>query len=397
MTTPLAGITVLDFGQIFQGPYATFLMAKAGANVIKIEPPGGEPLRRRVIATGGDTTFPMAMLNANKRAVTLNLKSDAGKDLLKQMVARADVLLENFSPGTLDGLGVGYNVLQPINPRLVYATGTGFGISGPDRDNLAMDFTIQAASGIMSVTGDPDGPPMKAGPTLVDFMGGIHLYGGVISALLQRTVTGQGQLVEVAMQETVYPTLASSYDYHVRTGKVPPRAGNRQAGLGSAPYNAFQTRDGWVAVHVVTEGHWQNLLRAMGRDDLLDDPRFATNPARVENIDATEALVTAWTIGMAKAEVVAAAKRYKIPVAAVRNAVEVMNDPHMHERGMLQRIDHPSLGSIIVPNSPLRLHGSDRVEPIPSPLLGQHNMEIYGDWLGLGSNGVDALKRAGAI
>jgi CoA:oxalate CoA-transferase len=397
MTTPLAGITVLDFGQIFQGPYATLLMAKAGADVIKIEPPGGEPLRRRVIAAGGETTFPIAMLNANKRAVTLNLKSETGKDLLKQMVARADVLLENFSPGTLDGLGVGYDVLKDINPRLVYATGTGFGISGPDRDNLAMDFTIQAASGIMSITGDPDGPPMKAGPTLVDFMGGIHLYAAVMTALLQRVTTGQGQLVEVAMQETVYPSLASSYDYHVRTGKVPPRAGNRQAGLASAPYNAFRTKDGWVAVHVVTEAHWQNLLRAMGREDLLDDPRFSTNPARTENMDATEALVTAWTIGLGKAEVVAAAKRYRIPVAPVRNAVEVMNDPHMHERGMLQRVNHPSLGSVILPNSPLRLHGSDRVDPVPSPLLGQHNMAVYGEWLGLGADSVEALKRVGAI
>jgi CoA:oxalate CoA-transferase len=397
MTTPLADITVLDFGQIFQGPYATMLMAKAGADVIKIEPPGGEPLRRRVIAQGGDTTLPIAMLNANKRAVTLNLKSDAGKDLLKQMVARADVLLENFSPGTLDGLGVGYEVLKDINPRLIYATGTGFGISGPDRDNLAMDFTIQAASGIMSITGDPDGPPMKAGPTLVDFMGGIHLYAAVVTALLQRTTTGQGQLVEVAMQETVYPSLASSYDYHLRTGKVPPRAGNRQAGLASAPYNAFQTKDGWVAIHVVTEAHWRNLLQAMGRADLLEDSRFSTNPARTENMTATEALVTAWTIGLDTNEIVAAAKRYRIPVAAVRNAIEVMNDPHMHERGMLQRIDHPSLGPVILPNSPLRLHGSDRVEPVPSPLLGQHNVEVYGGWLGLGAEEVAALRRAGAI
>jgi crotonobetainyl-CoA:carnitine CoA-transferase CaiB-like acyl-CoA transferase len=397
MTTPLAGITVLDFGQIFQGPYATMLMAKAGADVIKIEPPGGEPLRRRVIATGGDTTLPIAMLNANKRAVTLNLKSPAGKDLLMQMVARADVLLENFSPGTLDGLGVGYDVLKAINPRLVYATGTGFGITGPDRDNLAMDFTIQAASGIMSVTGDPDGPPMKAGPTLVDFMGGIHLYAAVMTALFQRTMTGQGQLVEVAMQEAVYPSLASSYDYHLRTGKVPPRAGNRQAGLASAPYNAFQTKDGWVAIHVVTEDHWRNLLRAMGREDLLDDPRFTTNPARTENMAATEALVTAWTIGLDKATVAATAKRFKIPAAPVRNAIEVMNDPHMHERGMLQRIDHPSLGPIVVPNSPLRLHGADPVAPIPSPSLGQHNDQVYGEWLGLGAACVAALRQQGAI
>jgi CoA:oxalate CoA-transferase len=215
--------------------------------------------------------------------------------------------------------------------------------------------------------------------------------------LLQRTTTGQGQLVEVAMQETVYPSLASSYDYHLRTGKVPPRAGNRQAGLASAPYNAFQTKDGWVAIHVVTEAHWRNLLQAMGRADLLEDSRFSTNPARTENMTATEALVTAWTIGLDTTEIVAAAKRYRIPVAAVRNAIEVMNDPHMHERGMLQRIDHPSLGPVILPNSPLRLHGSDRVEPVPSPLLGQHNVEVYGGWLGLGAEEVAALRRAGAI
>src|SRR5690348_7675307 len=269
---PLADLVVIDFGQIFQGPYATLLLAKGGADVIKIEPPSGEPLRRRA-RPGTSATLPFAMLNQNKRAVTLNLKHPQGRDLLFAMVRRADVLLENFSPGTMDGLGVGWDVLHEINPRLVYATGTGFGISGPDRDNLAMDFTIQATSGIMSVTGAPDGPPMKAGPTLVDFMGGIHLYAAVMTALLQRTVTGQGQLVEVAMQEAVYPTLASSYEYHLRTGQVPPRAGNRQAGLSSAPYNAFETKDGWVAIHVVTEAHWQNLLRAMGRTNLQDDPR----------------------------------------------------------------------------------------------------------------------------
>ena len=397
MSTPLAGITVLDFGQIYQGPYATMLMAKGGANVIKIEPPGGEPLRKRIIAQGGETTLPMAMLNANKRAVTLNLKTDRGRELLKHMVAKADVLLENFAPGAMDRIGVGYKVLQPVNPRLIYATGTGFGISGPDRDNLAMDFTIQAASGIMSVTGDPEGPPMKAGPTLVDFMGGIHLYGAVMTALFHRTQTGLGQLVEVAMQETVYPTLASSYDYYVRTGKTPPRAGNRQAGLGSAPYNAFRTKDGWVAIHVVTEAHWQNLLVAMGREDLKGNPDFETNPERTKRMVETEAMVTAWTSTLTKNEVAAIAKRLRIPSAPVRDAVEVMNDAHMHERGMLQHVNHPSLGDVILPNSPLRLHGADRVDPVPSPLLGQHNMDVYGEWLGLGSDAVATLTRDGVI
>ena len=397
MTTPLAGITVLDFGQIYQGPYATMLMAKGGANVIKIEPPRGEPLRRRVMATGGDTTLPMAMLNANKKGITLNLKDPRGKDLLKRLAAKADVLLENFSPGTMDGLGVGHAVLRAINPRLIYATGTGYGISGPDKDNLAMDFTIQANSGIMSVTGAPDGPPMKAGPTLVDFMGGIHLYAGVMTALFQRAATGEGQLVEVAMQEAVYPTLASSYDYIRRTGNPPPRAGNRQAGLSAAPYNAFPTTDGWVAVHVVTEEHWPNLLRAMGRKDLLDDPRFISHTARATNMEATEAVVSAWSSVRTKAEAAAILKKFRVPGAPVRDALEVMNDRHMHERGMLQHVNHPSLGDVILPNSPLRLHGADRPDPVPSPSLGQNNQEIYGQFLGLGSEAVEILARDGVI
>jgi crotonobetainyl-CoA:carnitine CoA-transferase CaiB-like acyl-CoA transferase len=397
MTTPLAGITVLDFGQIFQGPYATFLMAKAGANVIKIEPPTGEPLRRRALAVGNETTLPMAMLNANKRAVTLNLKSPRGRELLLQMAARADVVLENFSPGTMDDLGVGYEVLKAVNPRLIYATGTGFGISGPDRDNLAMDFTIQAVSGIMSVTGQPEGPPTKAGPTLVDYMGGIHLYGAVMTALFHRVATGQGQLVEVAMQETVYCSLAASYDYAYRTGKVPPRAGNRQAGLSSAPYNTFRTTDGFVAIHVVTEEHWLNLLKAMGREELRADPRFKTHTDRAQHMEETEAVVTAWTATQSKDAVVAACKGFRIPAAPVRNALEVMEDAHMHARGMLERIDHPSLGPVVLPNSPLRLHGADRVPTVPSPKLGEHNLEIYGQWLGLGEAGVADLKAAGAI
>jgi crotonobetainyl-CoA:carnitine CoA-transferase CaiB-like acyl-CoA transferase len=279
----------------------------------------------------------------------------------------------------------------------VYATGSGFGITGPDRDNLAMDFTIQAQSGIMSVTGFPDGPPVKAGPTLVDFMGGIHLYAAVMTALFQRERTGVGQLVEVAMQETVYSSLASSMEYHLRTGDLPPRTGNRQSGLASAPYNAFPTNDGWVAIHVVTEGHWQNLLKAMGREELADDPRFSTNAARAANLEATDAIVTEWTQAHGKMEVFESAKRYRIPCAPVRTVPEVMNDPHMHGRGMLERIDHPELGNIVVPTTPLRLHGADRVPTMPSPVIGQHNEDVYCGWLGLSAGELAELKRAGVI
>ncbi len=393
---PLSGVVVLDFGQIFQGPYATVLLAKAGADVIKIEPPHGEPLRRRA-APGTSSTLPFAMLNQNKRAVSLNLKHPHGRQLLFAMAERADVLLENFSPGTMDDLGVGWNVLHEINPRLIYATGTGFGISGPDRDNLAMDLTIQAASGIMSVTGPPDGPPMKAGPTLVDFMGGIHLYAAILTALYERTVSGEGRLVEVAMQETVYPSLAASFEYYHRTGQPPPRTGNRQAGLSSAPYNVYPTDDGHVAIHVVTEGHWKNLTKAMARPELGDDPRFATNADRVAHMDETDAVVTEWTRTLGKMEVFARLKAGRVPCAPVRTAPEVMHDPHMHARGMLEYVEHPELGRIVVPSSPLRLHGIPRRPSVPSPTIGQHNADIYGTWLGLTAVEVAALKAEGAI
>jgi CoA:oxalate CoA-transferase len=297
----------------------------------------------------------------------------------------------------MDDLGVGWSVLREINPRLVYATGTGFGISGPDRDNLAMDLTIQAASGIMSVTGAPDGPPMKAGPTLVDFMGGIHLYAGILTALYERDRSGEGRLVEVAMQETVYSSLAASFEYYHRTGEPPPRTGNRQAGLSSTPYNVYPAADGHVAIHVVTEGHWKNLIKAMGREDLADDPRFATNADRIAHMDETDALVADWTRTLPKMAVFARLKAGRVPCAPVRTAPEVMADRHMHERGMLVDIEHPELGPITVPTSPLRLHGLGQAPAAASPTPGQHNAEIYGGWLGLSARELAALKDEGVI
>src|SRR5205814_420885 len=208
---PLAGITVVDLSQIYNGPYATFLMAQAGAEVIKVEPKGGEHLRRRGVV--GGAALPFAMLNANKRAVTLDLKAPRGRDLLIEMVKRADVLLENFAPGVMDRLGVGYAVLSNVNPRLIYASGSGFGLSGPDRDILAMDLTVQAYAGVMSVNGFADTPPVRGGVPFTDFLGGAHLYAGVVTALYQRTRTGRGQLVEVALQDVTYPTLASNLGF----------------------------------------------------------------------------------------------------------------------------------------------------------------------------------------
>jgi CoA:oxalate CoA-transferase len=391
---PLAGIVVLDFGQVFQGPYATLLMAKAGADVIKIEPPHGEPLRRRA-PPGKSTTFPIAMLNSNKRAITLNLKHERGRALLFEMAGRADVLLENFSPGTMDRLGVGWEELSRVNPRLVYASGSGYGLSGRDRDNLAMDLTIQAVSGLISTTGFEGGPPVKAGPAIVDFLSGIHLYAAVTTALFERERTGQGRLVEVAMQEAAYATLTSFLDAFWQSGRVPPRAGNRSHTR--APLNVYPTNDGYVAINVAVEEHWHHLLVAMAREDLRDDPRFKTNADRVAHMDETDHVVSAWTQTLGKMEVFAITKQHRIPCAPVRDVGEVMHDPHMHERGMLESIEHDEIGPIIVPTSPLRFHGADRVVTTPSPKLGQHNADIYGGWLGLSPDEIADLLQSGVI
>jgi CoA:oxalate CoA-transferase len=394
---PLAGITVVDLGQIYQGPYCSLLLAKAGADVIKIEPVTGEPARLRA-KVGRGASLPFAMLNSNKRAITLNLKAEQGKALLHRMVEKGDVLLENFAPGVMDKLGVGYDALSAINPRLVYASGSGFGLSGPDRDSLAMDLTVQAASGVMSITGFPDGPPVKAGAAFVDFLGGIHIYGAIVTALYERTITGRGRLVEVAMQEAVYPTLASNLGFLYNTrGEVPPRVGNRHGGLAIAPYNVYPAKDGYVAIICVTDGHWIDLARAMGQPELANDSRFIDNATRVKNLGETDAVVEAWTSAHTRAEVFAATKRTRVPSAPVRDLVEVMNDAGMHGRGMLERIDHPDLGSIVIPTSPLRFHGADRVTTTPSPFLGQHNDEIYGEWLGLSAAEIAALRADGVI
>ncbi len=395
--TPLDGYVILDFTQFYQGPYATMMAAKAGADVIKIEPPKGESLRG--MAPPGKTgSYPVAALNANKRGITLDLKQAAGVALLKRMVVKADALVENYAPGVMDRLGVGWEVLRAIHPKLVYVSGTGYGLSGPDRDNLAMDFTIQAASGVMSLTGNADGPPMRTGAPYVDILGGAHLYAGLMTALLRRERTDKGGLVEIAMVEAVFPALATAIDQYHRAGKVVPgRSGNAFANFNRAPYNVYAARDGHVAIILVTEAQWQNLLRAMGRADLAEDPRFINNSARVAHYADTEALVSGWTGAHTRAEIFAATSRYKVPSAPVRDLQEMLDDPHMHQRGMLEVVDHYDYGPVVLPNSPLRFHETEPVPTRVSPRVGEHNDEVYRGWLGLSSTEMNQLRESGVI
>ncbi|HZZ49363.1 MAG TPA: CoA transferase [Pseudonocardia sp.] len=394
---PLDGVTVVDLGQIYNAPYATLLMALAGARVIKIEPLTGENLRGRGRVKGAGA--PFAMLNSNKVGATLNLKHPRGVELLGQMAERSDVLVENFRPGVMDRLGVGADVLLARNPRLIYASGSGYGTSGPYRDLPAMDLTVQAMAGIMSITGHPDREPVKAGPALGDFLAGIHLYGAIMTALYQRSNTGVGTRVEVAMLDSVYPSLMSALGLYfggALGGGEPARQGNRHSGLAESPYNAYPTTDGHVALICVSEGHWVGLTTAMGRPDLATDPRYTTRVDRVARMDEVDELVSDWTRGFTRVELVKLLTANRVPCAPVREISEVVHDEHLHQRGMLHTLDHPEFGEIVVPHSPLRI-GEGQLPLRPSPTLGQDNEAVYGDWLQLSREEIDDLRAEGVL
>ena len=393
---PLSGITVLDLSHVYNGPYAAFLMALAGATVIKIEPLHGEHLRSRGDLGGAD--LPFAMLNSNKKPVTLNLKAEKGRELFRELVARADILVENFAPGVMDRLGVGAAELHKINPRLIYGSSSGYGKDGPYRDYPAMDLVMQAMSGIINSTGFPDQPPVKSGAAVCDFSAGIHLYGAIMTALYERERTGKGRVVEVAMQDAIYASLASNYGMvHARGAAAPDRTGNRHGGLGIAPYNVYATSDGYVVLNCPGDHHFRGVLDVMGRPELKTDPRFLTRSSRVVNFEAVDELIESWTKTLTRDEVAKRLLAAAVPCAPVRNLMEVMSDENMHARGSLQWIDHPQLGRVSLPHSPLVFEGAERRPIEPSLPLGASNDEIFGQWLGHSEEDLKAWKAAGVI
>jgi formyl-CoA transferase len=392
---PLAGIRVLDLTQIYNGPYATFLMAMAGAEVIKVEPIGGEYLRRRDASSGA--AMPFAMLNACKDSISLNLKSTRGREMFLELVKTADVVAENYSPGVMDRLGIGWDVLLGINPRLIFASGSGYGQDGAYQDMMAMDLTVQAMSGLMSVTGQPDGPPMKSGAAVCDFGGGVHLYGAIVTALYERTKTGKGSRIDVAMIDTVFMMMASNIGMLFGARRdIPLRTGNRHGGLSLSPYSVYPTRDGHIAIICNNDKHWQALCVCMEREDLVTDERSRTNRARVDNMAFVDAVITAFSSLHDTAELADKLRTGKVPSAPVRPLPEVMNDPALHERGLLQRVSHPQFGEVSLPRSPIRLGGLTQAEYRINPEYGADNDRIYSD-LGLDPTDIEALKAEGVI
>jgi CoA:oxalate CoA-transferase len=392
---PLEGMLVLDLGQIYNGPYCGLLLGFMGARVLKIEGPEGDIVRRRKRQV---EPYPLVMLNSNKESVVLDLKQQDGKELFLKLARKADVVVENFAAGVMNRLGLGWEVLHKENPRLVYGSGTGFGLSGPYRDLPAMDLTIQAMSGIMNATGYADRPPVKAGPAVCDFLGGVHLFAGILGALLQRERTGQGQFVEVAMLDAAIIALASALGVFMDGDtKIPPRTGNRHPALAMAPYNVYETRDGHIAIFTASDRHWESITKVLGREDLLEHPDYATTPGRAAKVEEIDAMVTAWTRERTKNEVMQILTEAHVPCAPVRTAAEVVADPHLNARGVWKEIEHPRRGKTKVPISPIRLHGADPAVARPAPLLGQDTDRVLADILGLGKDELAALHAAGVI
>jgi formyl-CoA transferase len=393
---PLDGMLVLDLGQIYNGPYCGLLLGFMGARVLKIESPEGDIVRRR---KRNVEPYPLVMLNSNKESVVLDLKRPEGRDLFLRLARRADVVVENFAAGVMDRLGLGWETLHAENPRLVYGTGTGFGLTGPYRDLPAMDITIQAMSGIMNATGFPDLPPLKAGPAVCDFLAGVHLTAGILGALLHRERTGRGQRVEVSMHDAAVLALASALGAFMDgDGSVPERTGNRHPALAIAPYNVYPASDGYVAIFTASERHWQSIARVLGRADLLDNPDYASTPARAAHMEEIDALVEAWTRGRSKDEVMRVLTEAHVPCAPVRTTREVVHDPHLLARGTWVDVEHPRRGKTRVPISPIRLHGSDPATVArPAPLLGQDTDRVLAELLGCSAADLAALHAAGVI
>lgn len=381
---PLDGVTVLDLGQIYQGPYAGFMLAMSGARVIKIEQRRGEPLRAR------GPSLPYAMLNSSKEAVTLDLKHPEGVGLLKRLVPKADVVLVNYAPGVPERLGIGYDDLSAANERLVYAHACGFGLDAAG-SVPAMDLTVQAHTGVMSVTGFPEQGPVKAGVAFIDFLGGTHLYGAITTALFEAERTGRGRSVEVSMADAAYMTLASSLGGWQQTGDA-PRTGNSHAAMGVAPYNVYRCLDGHIALIAVTNRHWRSVLEVIDRSDLGREDRFRHNTDRAANMAEVDELVEGWTATRSRDEAALAFQAAHVPAAAVRIVDEVVRDTEQHARGALEWVHHPDLGKIPLPHSPIRWHGSE-LRPIEvSRPVGADNERVYGELLGLDADELASLQ-----
>ena len=392
----LTGVRVLDLTQFEAGTTCTQTLAWLGADVVKLENPGGGDPGRRTGATTPHRDDPyFLMYNANKRSITVNLKSPRGLQVVKDLACKADVFMENFAPGAIERLGLGYDVVSKLNPGIIYGQIKGFGEGSPYAGNLAFDMIAQACGGTMSITGQPDGPPAKPGMTLGDSGTGMLMAISILGSLYKRKETGQGVRLGVAMQDAMLHYIRSPLGITTKSGKPARRAGAKAIEGNNPPCNIYPCAPGgpndyvYVYTSRANPQHWPRLLEAIGRKDLIGDPRYETREARLEREQEVDAIISEWTLKHDKYEamrVIGAA----VPAGAVRDTLELLNDPNFEERGIIQTIQHPSHGPFRMPGWPVRFNGKPPVVK-PAPLLGQHSSEVLKDWLAMTEEQVAAL------
>jgi formyl-CoA transferase len=399
----LAGVRVLDLTQFEAGPSCTEALAWLGAEVVKVEPPGRGEVSRTVFAREGDKdSWYFLQFNANKKSVTIDLKSPRGIALVKDMARKADVMIENFAPGTIERLGLGYDAIKEVNPGIIYAQVKGFGEGSPFETSLAFDMIAQAAGGVMSITGEKEGKPLKPGPSFGDTGTGMLLAISILGALYRHKRTGKGERLQIAMQEAMMHYMRFAWALTLATGQAVGRTGDRPVSGTAVPAGLYPTKGGgandycYVFCHPAAPEQWRRLMGVIGREDVIGDPRFDTAEARRQNEAAVNELISTWTRQHDKLEVMARLGKAGVPSGAVRDSHELLHDPDFERRRFVQVIEHPTLGRTKMVAWPVR-HDGAPPEVRPAPLLGQHNAEVLADWLGLDAKAVEGLKADGVI
>lgn len=399
MAGPLQGIKVLDISRFIAGPYCSMLLADMGAEVIKAERAGkGEDSRGMLPFVGeGDDRVSLyyTQYNKNKRGVTVNFRDPRGMELIKGLIPRVDVLVENFRPGTLDKMGLTKETLEALNPGLVVVSISGFGQTGPYRDRAAFDCIGQAMGGIMGVTGTAGGDPLLCGTWIGDFSTGIYAAFGAVCALLHRQSTGEGQTVDLSLVECVTSLLATAIPLYTATGRIQPRRGNRDNVTG--PANQFQTLDGYLYMHAGTDPLFRRFAALIGRPELLDDPRYATADRRMEHIEDCERLARDWMSALTTEQAEELLIEAGIPASRVATVADIVANPQLRHREAIVPLDYPGVGEISVSGVTVKLSKTPGAVTRRPPLLGEHNREVYGGLLGLSDDEIDRLSREGVI
>jgi formyl-CoA transferase len=398
MTQALEGIRIIDMTHNQAGPACAQILAFLGADVIKLEEPkGGDVARRNMRDIKDSDSLFFLLFNANKRSLTLNLKTEEGKRLFREVIAKSDVLLENFGPGALDRLGLGYDALAKINPRLIYATIKGFGTYGPYRDFKSYEPIAQAMGGAMSITGFPENPPTFVVPAIGDSGTGMHMAIGILAALQQRHATGRGQHVEVSMQDAVVNIIRVSLRDHQRSGGPMPRRGNQMGQV--VPSTVYPCAPGGPNDYVFINAQpqmWRTFTEVIGRPELAEDPRFDSEAARWENRVALNAIVEEWTRGRTKHEAMRLLGDAGVPCGAVQDTGEVLADPHLKAREMIVDIDYPNRGTYKTVGCPVKLSDSPVAVTRP-PLLGEHTAALLNELCGVDPDEVTKLRDDGVV